>query len=171
MEKGDKWDGMYSRRIEWMREHEWYHYAVASFENFGMRYLDIKPVRTLSRLKVEMDRGCLRAWLLPLPGSVRDCFPTLSGWDEWGWSEVVWCCCGFHSCCCWWSWSCLAITESTVVLISRSAFSSCCWIVDSQRRLICSIMLSYRVSRAASLGLMVSSTMDWSIVVEQLWEQ
>ena len=83
----DEWEEMYLRMIEWLHGLEWksewwyLHSSVllSSFENFGTRYLDIKPVRTLSRLEVEMDRGCLRARLLPLPGSVRDCFATFSG--------------------------------------------------------------------------------------------
>ena len=87
MESEDKCEEMYSKMIEWLCvfewKNEWWHLypsvLLSSFENFGTRYLDIKPVQTLSRLEVEIDRGCLRARLLPLPGSVRDCFPTLSG--------------------------------------------------------------------------------------------
>ena len=87
METQDECKEMYLKMIEWLRVLEWknewwYLYSSvlsSSYENFGTRYLDIKPVQTLSRLEVEMDHGCLQAQLLPLPGSVRDCFPTLSG--------------------------------------------------------------------------------------------
>ena len=87
MESEDECEEMDLKMIEWLcgcewKNEWWYLYSLvlsSSFENFRTRYLDINPVRTLSRLELEMDRGCLRVRLLPLPGSVRDCFPTFSG--------------------------------------------------------------------------------------------